>query len=92
MIESAAKKKWCPMARVIMTDETETITDSIEKHTTCGPFNRLGDSEDEADVWKWASTYCITFDCMMWREEKVKPQPGNVAVSKYGYCGLAGKP
>ena len=48
----------------------------------------------------YAGTHCITIDCMMWRTIP-EPEPEKMAreaqiplrsATKFGYCGLAGKP
>lgn len=77
MIESEARKKWCPiLAKLGGTSTTVTTVDG--KSTTLV----------ELDGFK-----CIASDCMAWRtyHEKVMDGPHS-AMELHGYCGLAGKP
>ena len=93
MTEDKAKKKWCPMARAIMTDETQSITESIETKTASAPFNRLGDTENAVDAWSWELVACIASDCMMWRwNTRDRVLDDGTPIPGKGHCGLGGTP
>ena len=78
MIESEAKQKWCPFARMVIPDEGAM---SITTH------NRAAQAKDAtAD-----HVACIASDCMAWRWIPEVKMPHEQSDNE-GYCGLAGKP
>ena len=56
MKESDARKKWCPMTRVPMSNEPMTGNHAANRFPGC--------SEG------WHQTRCIASDCMMWEWDK----------------------
>jgi hypothetical protein len=69
------------------------LTEEEAREKWCPVYGRgIGTVENEAG--RTLGTYndelnCIASECMMWRWKELE---GVVAFSKYGYCGLAGKP
>ena len=73
MTPEEAKKKWCPMARVV-----EGNDDKLE-----GPFNRYHTGLEMVQENERNQTRCFADDCMWWVE--FKNQEGTVN----GRCGMA---
>ena len=71
-----AKKKWCPMARVVEVNADEGAL--------YGPFNRYHTSvSSHLASPDCQQARCLADDCMMWRWTLLPVK---------GYCGLAGRP
>lgn len=86
--EHEAKKKWCPLARVVSWDRDT-------QSTVAG--NRIGhdvtSAVDESTVT--TSARCIASECMMWRWFQGKIVGDNDDGPIYaptGYCGFGDKP
>lgn len=82
MYTEEAKKKWCPMVRLIaVTDKNEVINSTS--------YNKAMQVKEERIITPAGST-CIASDCMMWRweYERVVSMPKRTTS---GYCGLAGR-
>lgn len=82
MTEDEAKKRWCPMVRVIVTPQCvewqqRALTNRIS-------FVESGSSESN----------CIASDCMAWRweDDLIAEEYRPKKKSNKGYCSLAGKP
>ena len=101
--EDEAKERWCPFARAIVLEQTQTIP----SHNRVVKQN----SDDSADEsWSPIDCRCISSQCMAWRQGykdnpcyQPTPQsfPDNrlpnernpyITDTERGYCGLAGKP
>ncbi len=103
MTEAEAKKRWCPMARVVdfnFAGECEAIGDPEAVVLAAGqPHNRLivsttpADREQETDEYAHAGYACIASHCMMWRwhlRTAVSVDGQIVEMqTEQGYCGLA---
>lgn len=77
MTPEEAKEKWCPFARVAVT----------ETHGTPA-FNRVTD-RDAKKPGPSVGSFCIADRCMAWRWGY--DQNGTLNET-HGYCGLAGEP
>lgn len=65
MTEDEAREKWCPFARV-------AVTEHSDMHASIASANRLpgtgGSAVDDPDL-EWPSPRCIASDCMAWRKK-----------------------
>lgn len=92
MTEEEARKKWCPFSRLVV----------ITENGQSAAMNRvvLGEGTEEQET----VTPCIASDCMAWRwlniDQEYKFGPSDdegkmkvlqSPITKFGYCGLAGK-
>jgi hypothetical protein len=68
MTEEEAKQRWCPFARVVMTDEDGGDPSGVNA-------NRVG-VRGTSDVRTHAATLCIASACMAWRS--INSRPGKV--------------
>lgn len=86
MTEEEAKTKWCPFARVIATDATDSPILNL------GAYNRIAVKAGERSCGM-----CIASGCMAWRWDRGYPsyldaQNGDISESLInGHCGIAGK-
>jgi len=78
MTEDEAKTKWCPMVRFHVV--------GAARGTVVGVYANkpLGVTSGEDGMVTMDSPLCIGSACMMWRQTS--------ALTKEGYCGLAGQP
>jgi hypothetical protein len=87
--EVEARKKWCPMARVLATArnaETGKINPTAD-----ATYNRL-QITNEASPGVQTSCACIAGDCMAWRWEAFsgsEPCGTSAGAEPRGYCGMA---
>jgi len=86
MIESEAKTKWCPFARIA---HVNAPTGGNRHYSGVGAEGAL-----DKNLCR-----CIASDCMAWREtdkEYLPCSPDDTGADHIaypaGYCGLAGKP
>lgn len=104
MTEEEAKKKWCPMVRLVACETDSTV---ISAHQG---FNRVFISDEDGSTKNPEMSRCIAPDCMMWiqagsywakagvratlpeMETYKTPEEGGFITITEGYCGLAGKP
>ena len=62
MLESEAKKKWCPFARIV---------DDTRESGAFGPYNRLMLAEDDTtEDTLCIRACCVGSDCMAWLERR----------------------
>ncbi|MBF0308616.1 MAG: hypothetical protein HQL56_03705 [Magnetococcales bacterium] len=76
--EAEAKKKWCPMVRVL----------DLSLQSGAAGFNwinTVGMEQQEGMSDWWSSNACKGSLCMFWRWKPSRE-------GHLGYCGLAGKP
>jgi hypothetical protein len=93
MLETVAKTKWCPFARVVATADEQA--DDATPGAPAG-FNRPSVGEPNG----LRNADCIASECMAWRwitspgPEASPPEGGPLSSTPEleGYCGLAGKP
>ena len=99
--EAAAKKLWCPFARVW--NDAEFYEDDATFVRQAGVFNRMpwfGNDRPSSHNEKANShTLCIASECMAWRWDRAvseaefskQAEDGQPRAPK-GYCGLATDP
>jgi hypothetical protein len=88
MLETEARKKWCPFTRV--------MTQFTDKSMAPTSGNRLTDNDGPGVV---RGSQCIVSKCMAWRADGTAERTYEQAAagvwpegSEGGYCGLAGRP
>lgn len=92
LTEGQAKKRWCPMVRLLGMQESPAANTS---------FNRVPEYGDTGEIA--IGCRCIGGDCMMWRSLNRRTSDGltfthesrggqHENIERVGYCGLAGKP
>lgn len=89
--EEEAKKKWCPMVRIVGVDGKEN---GVVNRTSYNKCVHVGEREDFIP----AGSECIASKCMMWEWEYEDTDPstaGNGLIprrykkTEKGYCGRA---
>jgi len=75
MTEDEAKKKWCPMVRLIPTNRFHVATSQTS-------YNR-GYNTDDGKELLVAGTTCIGIYCMMW--QMLSPKEGYCGLGKGPY-------
>ena len=80
MTEEEARKKWCPMVRIVVGQDDILFT---------------GQSSHNVELFSDKIEHigrCAASNCMMWRYERVANPPGSTKQWSYsteGYCGIA---
>jgi hypothetical protein len=93
MLESEAKTKWCPFARVIAPIEIPGGPVLLVAGNRVSMPEHLGEVVS-GEPLNPPTSRCLGGDCMQWRwtTSLAAPSGEGSAPEIDGYCGLAGKP
>lgn len=83
LLESEAKKRWCPHARIPLYGTSPTDEEGPAGANRPPPSLTAGNTRMVVEAVA-AATRCIGSDCMAWRWHR------GVTGEPFGYCGLAG--